>query len=225
MQDTTVPLDKRPRRRMTATRAAALAEQTAYTDSQILDAAEALFARHGLRGTRVREIAAAAGVNEATLYNYYTNKEALYVAVLERGIAPIVDTVRATATAENSPENIRGAAREVIMQLQQRPQVSRLLYLEAIADGTYLTALVERWLKPFAELISAQLAVRAPHLKATEHPQIVELFWHLSFGHFAISPLIERTFGNDSYTAERLAHQIDFIERLLAGLFAGMPDE
>jgi len=205
---------------MPATRAAALAEQTAYTDSQILDAAEALFARFGLRGTRVREIAAAAGVNEATLYNYYTNKEALYVAVLERGISPIVDTVRQTAGGANSPENIRAAAQQVIHLLRQRPHVSRLLYLEAIADGEHLSALVERWLKPFAELITSQLQLRAPHLDSAAYPQIVELFWHLSFGHFALSPLIQRTFGLDAFEEENLQRQIVFIERLLATLFA-----
>lgn len=118
-----------------STRAAALAERAAFTDGQILDAAELLFARHGLRGTRVREIAVAAGVNEATLYNYYKNKEALYEAVLERGIQPIVDIVRQTSAGDNSPENIRHAARLVIGQLQRRPHVSQLLYLEAIADG------------------------------------------------------------------------------------------
>lgn len=209
----------RPRRRMTATRAAALAEQTAYTDSQILDAAETLFARFGLRGTRVREIAAAAGVNEATLYNYYKNKEALYVAVLERGIAPIVDSVRQAATAENSPETIRLAAQEVISLLQQRPQVSRLLYLEAIADGEHLHALVERWLKPFAELIMNELNRRAPQLEREDYPQIIELFWHLSFGHFAISPLIQRTFAIDNQSQARLQRQVAFIERLLASLF------
>ena len=78
--------ESRPRRSISSTREAALAERAAFTDGQILDAAELLFARHGLRGTRVREIAGAAGLNEATLYNYYKNKEALYEAVLDRGI-------------------------------------------------------------------------------------------------------------------------------------------
>ncbi|MBW2373066.1 MAG: helix-turn-helix transcriptional regulator, partial [Deltaproteobacteria bacterium] len=47
---------------------AAQAERTAFTEKAILDAAEAVFARGGLAGTRVREIAEAAGVNGATLY-------------------------------------------------------------------------------------------------------------------------------------------------------------
>ncbi len=207
------------RSRITPTRAAALAERAAFTDGQILDAAELLFARHGLRGTRVREIASAAGVNEATLYNYYKNKEALYEAVLDRGIQPIIDTVRRTSEGENSPENIRTAAQQIITQLQQRPYVSQLLYLEAIADGEHLQRLVERWLKPFAEAITQQLEKRAPQLERPNYPQIVELFWHLSFGHFAIAPLLKQTFGIDPFSKERIGRQIAFVETLIGSLF------
>lgn len=202
-----------------STRAAALAERAAFTDGQILDAAELLFARHGLRGTRVREIAAAAGVNEATLYNYYKNKEALYEAVLERGMQPIVDTVRRTAEGDNSPENIRDAARQVISQLRHRPHVSQLLYLEVIADGGQLQGLVTRWLKPFSETITHQLSLRAPQLDQQDYPQVVELFLHLSFGHFALAPLLQQTFGVDVFDETRVERQIGFIERLLASLF------
>jgi AcrR family transcriptional regulator len=208
-----------PARRITATRVAALAERAAFTDAQILDAAEELFARHGLRGTRVREIASAAGVNEATLYNYYKNKEALYEAVLERGIQPIIDTVRRTSAGENSPENIRDAAQQIITQLQRRPHVSQLIYLEAIANGDYLEQLVTRWLKPFADTITRQLSKRAPHVSKQDYPQIVELFWHLSFGHFAIAPLLQQTFGSDPFADQRVARQIAFIETLIGGLF------
>ena len=207
------------RSRITPTRAAALAERAAFTDAQILDAAELLFARHGLPGTRVREIASAAGVNEATLYNYYKNKEAIYKAVLERGIQPIIDTVRRTSEGENSPENIRTAAQQIITQLQQRPYVSQLLYLEAIADGEHLQRLVERWLKPFAEAITQQLETRAPQLERPNYPQIVELFWHLSFGHFAIAPLLKQTFGIDPFSKERIDRQIAFVETLIGSLF------
>ncbi|MBV2234620.1 MAG: TetR/AcrR family transcriptional regulator [Sterolibacterium sp.] len=212
-------------RRISSTRAAALAERAAFTDGQILDAAELLFARHGLRGTRVREIAAEAGVNEATLYNYYKNKQALYEAVLERGIQPIIETVRRTSAGANSPENIRAAAQQIITQLQRRPHVSRLIYLEAIADGEHLEPLIQRWLQPFAETITRQLSKRAPHLSQQDYPQIVELFWHLSFGHFAIAPLLQKTFGDDPLADHWVERQIAFIETLIGSLFVqGMND-
>lgn len=208
-------------RSVSSTRDAALAERAAFTDGQILDAAELLFARHGLRGTRVREIAAAAGLNEATLYNYYKNKEALYEAVLERGIQPIVEVVRRTAGGANSLENIREASQQIISRLQQRPYVCQLLYLEAIADGDHLPRLVERWLRPFAQAITEQFGARDTRWQAQDYPQMVELLLHLSFGHFAIAPLMREMFGIDARAEDRVERQISFIERLLGSLFAG----
>ncbi len=206
------------RRAPSSTREAALAERAAFTEAQILDAAELLFARHGLRGTRVREIAGAAGLNEATLYNYYKNKEALYEAVLDRGIRPIVEVVQRTAGGANTLENIREAAQQIIGQLQQRPYVCQLLYLEAIADGEHLPRLVERWLKPFAQAITSGLGVQSTHWQSEDFPQMVELLLHLSFGHFAIAPLMREVFGIDARSDEHVARQIHFIERLLGNL-------
>ncbi len=209
-----------PRRPISSTREAALAERAAFTDGQILDAAELLFARHGLRGTRVREIASAAGLNEATLYNYYKNKEALYEAVLERGIQPIVEVVRRTAGGTNTLENIREASQQIITRLQQRPYVCQLLYLEAIADGEHLPRLVERWLRPFAQAITNQFSVRDTRWQTQDLPQMVELMLHLSFGHFAVAPLMREVFGIDARSDEHVERQIRFIERLLGNLFA-----
>ena len=49
----------------------------------ILLAAMELFAKKGFRGTTTRDLAAAAGVNEAIIFRHFTNKEELYSAILE----------------------------------------------------------------------------------------------------------------------------------------------
>ncbi|HEY9823691.1 MAG TPA: TetR/AcrR family transcriptional regulator [Candidatus Sericytochromatia bacterium] len=56
------------------------------TQQQILDAAELEFARHGLKGTRMSDIAAHARITTATIHYYFENKEGLYRAVLQRPI-------------------------------------------------------------------------------------------------------------------------------------------
>lgn len=50
---------------------------------QILQAAIRLFAQRGFRGTTTKEIALAAGVNEALIFRYYATKEELYNAILD----------------------------------------------------------------------------------------------------------------------------------------------
>src|SRR6266487_2123992 len=47
-------------------------------------AAQGLFLQHGFAGTSMDAIALAANVSKQTLYRYYQNKEALFVAVLEQ---------------------------------------------------------------------------------------------------------------------------------------------
>ena len=53
------------------------------TRKKLLSAARREFAKSGLAGARVDEIAARAGVNKQLLYHYFGDKDALYLAVLE----------------------------------------------------------------------------------------------------------------------------------------------
>ena len=51
--------------------------------SQLLAAAVRVFARNGFKGTKTREIAAEAGVNEALLFRHFPTKDDLYAALLQ----------------------------------------------------------------------------------------------------------------------------------------------
>jgi AcrR family transcriptional regulator len=52
--------------------------------SLILDAALKMFAEKGFHETRLDDIAAAAGFSKASLYNYYEDKEAIFLHILIR---------------------------------------------------------------------------------------------------------------------------------------------
>jgi AcrR family transcriptional regulator len=60
------------------------AEQRAATLEQILDAAEALFAEHGLYGVTLKNVADQIGVHHTLLNYYYADKKALFDAVFAR---------------------------------------------------------------------------------------------------------------------------------------------
>jgi AcrR family transcriptional regulator len=53
------------------------------TRTRILDATREIFSQKGFRGTTTREIAERAGVNEATLFRHFGNKEALIEAMFK----------------------------------------------------------------------------------------------------------------------------------------------
>ena len=63
------------------------AEQRAAMLEQILDAAEDLFARHGLHGTTLKDVAKRVGVHHTLLNYYYADKKALFDAVFSRRAA------------------------------------------------------------------------------------------------------------------------------------------
>ena len=51
---------------------------------QIVGAATRVFAEKGFRRATTREVARAAGVSEGTIYNYFEDKDALLLAILDR---------------------------------------------------------------------------------------------------------------------------------------------
>ena len=53
------------------------------TKARLLEAAKREFARLGFGGARVDTIAARAKANKRMIYHYFSNKEALFTAVLE----------------------------------------------------------------------------------------------------------------------------------------------
>ena len=59
---------------------------------RLLDAAEGLFCEHGFKGTSIRDIAASAGCNIASVNYYFGSKEGLYEEVWHRHLIPMRDS-------------------------------------------------------------------------------------------------------------------------------------
>jgi AcrR family transcriptional regulator len=64
-----------------------------YRD-RIIDAAERVFVKRGLAGTRMSDVAAEAGLATGTLYNYFANRDALLSSLLEHRFDQLVAAVR-----------------------------------------------------------------------------------------------------------------------------------
>lgn len=63
----------------------------------LLDAAQAVFAREGLRATSLRAIARQAGCDPALIYYHFASKEAMFTALLDRRIPPLVGALKQIA--------------------------------------------------------------------------------------------------------------------------------
>lgn len=94
---------------------------------RLIEAAEGLFCGHGYNETSVRDIAAAAGCNVASVNYYFGGKDNLYLEIWRRRLAHMRTT--------------RLASIEKVMSSGDRPQLEDLLrsyansFLEPLVDG------------------------------------------------------------------------------------------
>jgi AcrR family transcriptional regulator len=120
------------------------------TRERVLVAAVETFARTGLAGTSVRDIARRARIRVSTLYHYFPSKEALYHAVQERVHAQVRELVLATlGRGRDLKENTATAIRELFDFFLRNPAVVRLGYRTALEGrpGTLADErIAERWL-------------------------------------------------------------------------------
>ncbi len=102
------------------------------TRERILDVSEVLFAERGLAGTSVRDISARVGVTPGSLYNHFPGKQALYEAVLARGIRPLIDLMKQFAGREQTIDAADEIIGAIVRHLGQHPRLPRLIQHEAL---------------------------------------------------------------------------------------------
>ncbi len=71
----------------------------------ILDVAAGLFARYGFRKTSVADIIREAGVARATVYKYFSSKDDIFKAVIEREIQDVLRKVREEVEKESTTQD------------------------------------------------------------------------------------------------------------------------
>ena len=115
----------------------------AATRSALRDAALTAFARNGFNGASVRMITSRAGVNLGAITYHFGSKRALYEAVLEGELRPLLGRVRAAATSADGSalDRIVGIVEAYFEHLALHPELPRLL-LQEIAAGREPPAVV-----------------------------------------------------------------------------------
>lgn len=120
------------------------------TRQRILLAAVETFARTGLAGTSVRDIAKRARIRVSTLYHYFASKEALYHAVQERVHAQVRElVVTALGRGRDFKDTAATAIRELFDFFLRNRAYVRLGYRTALEGrpGTLADErIAERWL-------------------------------------------------------------------------------
>lgn len=120
---------------MTSARHARPPGRGSETRASLLSAGMSLFASRGFDGTSVRDITRVAGTNLGAVTYHFGSKRALYEAVLQHGLSPLVEGVAAAAASPVPALDRLDAVVDLFFEyLSETPEMPHLL-LQEVAAG------------------------------------------------------------------------------------------
>jgi AcrR family transcriptional regulator len=165
-------------------------ERSRLTVEAILDAAAHVFERHGYAAGTTNRIAQRAGISIGSLYQYYPNKDAVLVALVDRhldeGVAALGPVLEGLHREQPPPAGgVRRLVEAMVALHRERPALHRVLFEEAprppalrrrlAALNGASTAGVAGYLRACGDQLAPQ---RDPELAARMVVQIIETVTH-----------------------------------------------
>ncbi|HEY1296312.1 MAG TPA: TetR/AcrR family transcriptional regulator [Chloroflexota bacterium] len=125
---------------------------------RILDAATHVFSTKGYHGTLVDEIAAEADTSKGGVYFHFPNKQAIFLALLDRLADILRERVEAAVAQQDDPLARAEAALHVVLEtFGSHRRLARLFLVEALGAGPEFNARMIRIRADFADLIRLHL--------------------------------------------------------------------
>ena len=183
----------------------------------MLDAAHALFAERGYAAVTMDDVAAAVGVTKPLLYNYWGNKERLFLASMERSAEALFAVVLEAVRHEHDPGgSARAGVRAFFGFVEAERDAWRVVFDETLpADGAIAARVAEerdRITSLITEAFLAQIPARRRARARTE----VEALSHAVLG--AAEALARWWLRTGAMPARRAADLL--IETVVPGLQA-----
>src|SRR5215217_6341664 len=130
---------------------------------QTLEAAHLLFAERGYASVTMDEIAAAVGVTKPLLYNYFGNKEQLYIACMERAGDALIKTIAESVGESANPGDALGAGVRAFFGFLDTDRAAwAVLFDETLPHGGEVFDRVAAYRGQIVELVSATLLPQLP---------------------------------------------------------------
>jgi AcrR family transcriptional regulator len=131
------------------------------TRQLIADTARRLFAEHGFEAVRVAEVARAADVSEATVFNYFPTKEDLFYSRLEAFEAELLSSIRDRTPGESVVSAFGSfvLAPRGLLASRDPAEVERLATItRVIAESPSLLAREQQVYADYTDALAALLA-------------------------------------------------------------------
>jgi len=191
------------------------------TREAILAAAQDEFARKGLSGGRVDEIARRSRANKRMIYHYFGSKQGLYLAALERVYEGLRGSERTLELVDLEPE----AAIERLIEFnfdycRHHPELISLINNENLHRARYLrqSKKVRELHSPFVRLIGDILkrgVAKGVFRRGLDPVELYVSIAALSFFFFSnnwtLSEIFGRPLGTDAACLRRKRHNVEII--------------
>ena len=121
--------NRRRRSRLDPRKLPAQSRSTATVDA-VLEAAARILERHGFEGYTTNAIAERAGVSIGSFYQYFPNKDAVTVALIEQETAVLLADIATMPSAKGYEAELDHIIRSTVANQMRRPKLARLLDFE-----------------------------------------------------------------------------------------------
>lgn len=208
-------------------RGATRQERRLETRRCLMRSAAKLFARHGLDGASIDDVAADAGFTKGAFYANFSSKEELFLVMLEERFADrLADIERVAAGGADVEEQAREVGVDFARNLTGDPDWQRLFFefaTRAMRHEPFRAELVERYRElraGIAELFERRLGELG--LESPVPPETLSLMTFAMANGFALEHLLEPDDAPEGLFGDMLVVFFAGV-RALAGERAGVP--
>ena len=194
---------------------------------QILSIARRRFAEQGFDGASLGQIATDTGIRKASLYYYFSTKEALYAAVLDEIVFNLRDRIRAAMEGQDGYVSaLDSLGTHIVDYLGRNRESANLLVREMIGPGYYRRGAgreaIEGTLDETAGFLRKGMDAGAFRRQDERHLALTIIGLHLYY--FAAPDASRHLIGGSIFTRVRIGERREALTRHVR-LLCLAPDE
>ncbi len=169
------------------------------TEEKILTAAQSVFVKKGMDGTRMQEIANEAGINKALLHYYFRSKQKLFEAIFNKVFSQIFPDIKNMLYSDKPIiEKLGIFIEKYIDLLMKNPFLPSFILKEVNRDPEFLASVIKKQgINPDDILNLLEKEMEYGRLKKMDPRELMINILGLSIFPFAARPLLQIMFFNN----------------------------
>lgn len=204
-----------------------VATKGAITRTKILEAAIELFAARGYDGASIRDIEQKADVNRGLITYHFGNKEDIWKAAFDHAFLPYLNDLQSKAAMLqelDAKTRLRLMIGHFVRTSAHRPYMNQLMIQENYEASWRTEWIVERYLKPGAELNRTFAGSDAWVMRLETDPHFRYILLGACAMPFSLTSEATALYGVDVFSEEFIDKHIETVLKMIEPLFDTSPE-